>query len=397
LALLVNPMVNRPFADLVDDNLPVPRDAIWGVAKQYALNGMLQPSTAAVAAVAGVAVVLRQRAFLGLGLVMAAAVVHPSFFLPAAILVTALVVGELWEARDLAASVRRLAPGVALAAVVTVLWAVLNWSAINVLRGSQAEPAGDILLFRRVAAHGLPEEWFGIGAVVAFAVVAGAGLLGLRQRPEADRRTGRFLLVALALISVSVVLVYLADRPRLNLTFPWRASVVVVPVAAAWILGLAANAATNALRRNDGARTVLGVVAALAIAVSIGAGIEDTASSYDDRAAKSALVTELRARPTRGTGLIPTSLQDVRLSAELPVYVDYKSHPVEPADVVRWSARLNRANAAMDDPVMLCELVEAEQLGWVVVPRGSAESVRSECLSTWSERRAGSFAVFREP
>jgi hypothetical protein len=373
----------------------IPEHVLWGVAWQWALGGYLQPSVAAVAALIGCVLVIRTRQFLGLALVMVAAVVHPSFVVPAALLAGALVISELWGSTERRCAVRRVTPGLAAAGAILIIWAVANWDAIGALRGPLSDRANRILVHGPVRYHALPELWFGFDDVARIVGVALAAVLAIRQGSSADRRLGRFLLASLVLIAGSTIIVQIAAEPRLNLTFPWRASVVVEPVAAAWLLGLAAHWIASALRLHQRAKFAAGACAAVLSAIAIIAGLQATVGTFDSRAQDEPLVVELRRRPLTGVGLIPTDLENVRLGAGVPIFVDDRSHPVEPRAVVEWWHRLQTVNDAMQSPEALCSLVQRLTFGWVVVNRNLALGVASSCLSSWTALPVGDLVLFQ--
>jgi hypothetical protein len=398
VAVLINPLTRELFSHVlnrVDLTLPYPHQAIWGVANQTALSSTVEPSTGAVAAVVGCVLVVRRRVLPGFALVMVAPLLHPSFIAPALLLVVALAAAEIWGADDGARARRDLGrSGVAVAAL-TALWAIVNWEAIDAVRGPSADLANRILVFNRVPVHARPQVWWGVGAFVALGAVALAGVLSLRRGRHRDDRLGRFLLTGLALVCTSAVVVVLLDTPTLNLTFPWRASVVLVPIAVAWLLGRAASSVVGLLRdRTLASYVVLGAGAVLLV-ISVVAGLQDTISSFVTRPRDDALIQSLRADAPRGTGLIPTHLQNVRLNADLPVYVDRKTHPVEPEAVVEWWRRKREVDLAMEDPESLCELVAASSFGWVVVPSDLAGEVGSTCLASWASERIDDVTLFR--
>lgn len=398
-ALLVNPLTARVF-DRVTDRLNVglltPLGTFEGVANQYALGWYVQPSTGAVLAVVGSVLVVRRRSWLlGTALVMVAPLLHPSYLVPALLLLGALGLAELWGARDRAVAARSLLPAAGVALAMTALWAVLDRDALSAVRGRQSARANEILAVERVPNHALPAQWVGLGTATVVVLVVVAVWLMLRSDREPDRRLGRYLACSASAVAVATVVVQLLGVPRLNLMFPWRASVVLVPLATSWLLGWLAVRLARWTTGRPAAAGVVAVVAAGAVVVSAAAGVQWSAESFRDRPGSDPLVRALRSERPPGVGIVPEDLEDVRLGAGVPVYADWKTHPVEPAAVVEWWSRIQRVERAMEDPDALCRLVARVRPGWVVVPADLAPRVRSACLAGWSEQRFGDLVLLR--
>lgn len=66
-------------------------------------------------------------------------------------------------------------------------------------------------------------------------------------------------------------------------------------------------------------------------------------------------------RNTRRSGevyLIPTKLQDFRLETGTPIYIDFKSIPYAPYEVVEWRRRVLRADRFFREKAEACEALE---------------------------------------
>jgi hypothetical protein len=178
--------------------------------------------------------------------------------------------------------------------------------------------------------------------------------------------------LAVVLSLVAAALVELTRSVTLASVFPWRVSVVLVPLAFVIVATTGAGVLVRVLDR----RAVLGFVAALGVfAVWTGAHV-----SRESRAeAPSPAVELLRATSPDGVGLIPLGYENVRLNARLPVYVDWKTHPYDRAELAEWVRRVESVRAIRSDPTRLCDLVEREAIDWVVV----GEGWNVACLERW--------------
>jgi hypothetical protein len=171
---------------------------------------------------------------------------------------------------------------------------------------------------------------------------------------------------------VAAALVELTRSVTLASVFPWRVSVVLVPLA----FVIAAATAAGVLVRVLDRRAVGGLVAALGV-LAVWAGAHVSKRSRAE--APSPVVELLRAASPDGVGLIPLGHQNVRLNARVPVYVDWKTHPYDRTELAEWVRRVESVREIRSDPTRLCDLVEREAIDWVVV----AEGWNVACLEHW--------------
>lgn len=67
-------------------------------------------------------------------------------------------------------------------------------------------------------------------------------------------------------------------------------------------------------------------------------------------------------RDTRRSGdvyLVPTKMQDFRLETGAPIYVDFKSIPYAPDEVLEWRRRVLRADRFYREKDEACEALES--------------------------------------
>lgn len=379
-------------------------DPLQGVANQYALGPVWQPSCAAVLLVLGTAAGARHGLRAGpASLLLLAAVVHPTYLLAAGILVAGLLVAQ--RRPTVAETLRTAAPGLVVAVVGAATVALANLSSFAALTDPLSDEGNEILAFRRIPHHADPRAWLGPRDLTMAAIVIVAVLIARRRSEPAVRALGTVLGVSLGLAAALGTIAVASGSASLLLGFPWRVSVVLVPLAVALLLALASDAAVTALRRRtpDLLRPV--ALAALAILLLTAlAGLRQTRDDLADAPSDGPIVTALREGDARGTGLVPTGRtdidmgqipDDIRLNAGLPVYVDWKNNPNEPTEVVAWLDRLAEADAAMTSHTQLCELVEDEALTWVVIPTPNADT--ATCLRSWATTHVDDVTVAIAP
>lgn len=342
-----------------------------GVANQYLLGLTLQPSMFGVLLPLSILLFLRGRAGWAGACLGMAVLMHFSYLLSAAVLAAAYG-GVLWQAGE--GPRRALRPG--LAAVIIGAPALVY--ALAAFRPSSAAAwteAQRLLVHVRFPHHALPAVWFDGEAALKLALV-GVGLL-------ACRRTRLFPILLMGLLAAAALTLaqVLLHSDGLALLFPWRLSAVLVPAAAAAIVGGAGR--WLARRLADLRWPVLALLAILLLILVAGELLLTArrfqAHTVDDPALP--MLAHLRASGEAGqVYLVPPdlSLQRFRLDTGLPIVVDYKSHPYRDVEVVEWFERLSRVEVFYQgdgvDCGALAGLAEAYRVTHLVLPadRGPA-------------------------
>jgi hypothetical protein len=335
-----------------------------GIAGQYVLGGYLQPSAFGVLLVVAVCLFVRGRVLPAAVCVALSATLHPSYLLPAGLLTLGFLAALLAEGRW------RQALGLGVLSLVLVVPVTAH--VLIVFGPTSAETfarAQDALVNVRIPHHTRPELFLDTVAVVQIGWMLLALLLSWRTR--------LFLVLAVPfVVSAVLTLAQVATGSHtLALLFPWRISAVLVPVATTVILSRLAAAPLRALE-GRGARLIsAGVVAGLVVAgmwITVGreafhgvAG-EQKLLDYVSRTKEPDHVYFLPVRvqkPTRGSlssdfeplsakkqdpRIIQPNLQQFRLYAGAPIYVDFKAIPYKDVDVVAWSRRIRVAQAVQD-------------------------------------------------
>lgn len=331
-----------------------------GVAGQYVLGASLQPSVFGVFLIAAVAAFAHGRLFVAAAFVAIGATIHSTYLLPGA-MITAGFLASL-------VSQRLFRDAVKLGLTILLLVAPITIFAAIRFRPTSAETfreALNILVNVRIPHHCRPELWLDPIAILQIVWIA----IGI----ACVRRTKLFAALAVP-FSLSVMLTgiqYGVRSDALAALFPWRASAILMPIATAIILSRVVGIARLPLDRRVGvslAMIVLFVIGGAWIEVS-GRGFrsaDNETGLYDfvrnDRSPGDVYLLPVRipnlAAKTRGSlssdfkpaaekktdaRLIPIDLQRFRLSAQAPIYVDFKSIPYLDTDLIEWHERLQRA------------------------------------------------------
>jgi hypothetical protein len=330
-----------------------------GLAGQYVLGAMFQPSAFGVFLILSIYLFVRGSPFWAVTSAGLAATMHATYLLSAGMLTLAFLT-VLWregQAR-LAVWLGLWALGLALPGVIYSLITFWPTSA------AAAAEAQHLLVHVRIPHHCIPRLWCdGIAlGQIAWTLLALYLVRGTRLFPV----LGLVFLLSLGLTLIQVA----TDSDTLALLFPWRPSAILVPTATTVILSRLVVASARWLDRPAVAlgSTLLGtglVVAGLAITwfkqgfqtnddeLPLLAHVQANGAAGDcyllpvqipnlaatTRGSLSSDFKPLAVKKT-DTRIIPVDLQRFRLSTGAPIFVDFKSVPYKDIDILEWHARL---------------------------------------------------------
>jgi hypothetical protein len=335
------------LASLVPNSLVTLQNNLWGkgLAGQTTMSSSLEPATAGIFLFFSLLALIQTRyVTAGLFLVIPA-LIHPSYLVISSFLAIGYILALLRDRSSLrSAAIVVLISGSGLILVSSyLLWGYLQSSQeVN-------SEAARILVNDRLPHHALPKIWFGRGDIVQLVVVALAWFI--------VRKT---ILGTVIGISTSLALLFsgvqlITGSETIALLFPWRISVILVPLSSVVITAYAIDFITT--------RGLLGQFSfsrvskyVLITAAFILAGVIVFYAMGESRD-KNVLAN---AFPHAGVAnyldeseindlsiMIPpkrwTPLDNFRLDAMVPVFVDQKNHPIFGEDVVEWDRRLKVA------------------------------------------------------
>ncbi len=383
------------------------------LAAQYVLGPVFQPSAFGVFLIAAMHQFLRGQPLVAVACAAIALTLHPTYALSAGLIVLGIL-ATLTRERRLG---RALACGLLFAALVlpTVDYVVSNFGTTS----KSHEDAQSLLVHVRIPHHAIPAVWLDtVTALQLVAIVVGVALTrGTRLYPVLQ-----MLVIGSVLLTVAQLL---TGMDSLALMFPWRSSVILIPLATAVIL---TRLVTLAGRRLDHPWTVRLAMQQIAGCALIGAGLTLTRQGYAIRPNEAGLLDHVRSHkqpvdvyllpveiprpPARWSGslssdfkpaaapkldgrVIPADFQCFRLVARAAVYIDFKAIPYRDLEVLEWDRRLKFCRAAAesrdwDADGTLAKAI-AEGVTHVVTPAGRpAASANFEI-----EYADGDFVLYR--
>jgi hypothetical protein len=332
-----------------------------GVAGQYVLGGMLQPSVFGVLLVVAVGLFAHGRPHLATVSAALAATLHTTYLLPAGLLVLGFGPALLAERQ----TARAVGVG-ALALALVAPAAVFVLATFGPTDAAKFRAAQEVLAQFRIPHHTEPRVWLGLVAVAQVAWL----MLGL-----ALARPAR-LAWALTLPAALALLLSLAQgatgSDALALLFPWRLSAVLIPIATAVILarlvavlpapvegptaravaagvvlicaagGVWVMAARQGYRTSDDELPLLDFVRQTKEKGDVYFVPVNVPDSSKTHGASSSDFKPLAVKKS-GDNVIPFDLQRFRLTAEAPIYVDFKAIPYKDVEVLEWRERIRVA------------------------------------------------------
>jgi hypothetical protein len=366
-----------------------------GVAAQYLLGPGLQPSAFGVLLLAAVAAIAHGRPLLASALAASTCLFHSTYLLPAVLLLGGIA-AELARARRYA----RASAAVAIALVIlapVVAFTVRQFEPF----GPRAEAALLLLTEVRIPHHCDVTRWFDLVAALQVVWMT-IGLLLLRRTPLAGAALGNAAALAAGLTMIQIA----TQSPALALMFPWRLSVLLVPVATIAVFAAGLSRVNPGAWGGRAATAAILALAAGGVAVNLYGlgyrGVEEEQGLMDHvkatarpddvyllpvqipavgtgRGAVSNTFTK-PARDREGTNQIPVDLQRFRLVTGACIYVDFKSVPYAPPEVLEWYRRMTfatdlAARGSWDAPNKHAELI-GERITHVVWPRTKPLAIR---------------------
>jgi hypothetical protein len=347
-----------------------------GLAGQYILGAILQPSAFGVLLVVAVCLFVHDQPLAAVVCNAVAVTIHSTYLLPAGLLTLGFLTSLLVERRTSAALLTG-AVALALVAPVTVYVLVV----FGPTSPADFAASQDILANFRIPHHTRPDLWLDGPAVAQLVWFLGGVVLSWRTRLFP-------VLVVAAVPSVLLTLLQvLTGSNTLALLFPWRISAVLFPIATTVILSRLTAALPVVVEKPPARLSALLVAVGCAVGgvwlTVAGQGflvaddelpllefVRQEPRRPDDvyflplgpvpraRGAKSLDFAPLPQKK-EGDKTVTVNLQRFRLDTGTPIYVDFKSIPYKDREVLDWYERNRRVREVQE---LLKEGKDAEAL-----------------------------------
>lgn len=352
-----------------------------GLANQRLLGSVFEPSSFGVLLLAAINLALQEKIALALCVLVFTAWFHPTYLLAVVLLFFAITIWKLVETFQTNPNydLRQTAPSFLRAVLLfVILISPLVLYSLTFVVGvlpQITEQAHRILVQIRIPHHADPAVWFNPSSVFQIFLMLG-GLSLARQK-------GLRWLVGIPLLlgALLTLIVLLTRHPSLALLFPWRVSVVLIPLSVTILLSRLVGLIPSEAEQPN--REVLiwilpsSATALIAITLLVGWVRISLDLQRKHSQPERALITFVaNHKQPQDVYLIPVKMQDFRLASGAPIYVDFKSTPYHPLEVLEWHRRYKLANEFYRSPS--CEKLDQfglEGINYLVI----ASAVSLDC------------------
>jgi hypothetical protein len=330
-----------------------------GVAGQYLLGSIFQPSTFGVLLFVSVYLFIQNKPFWAVSLLGVTMNIHASYVITAASLTLAYMIIVYGEEQNLK-KVSCLALYSSLLAAPVLIYSLVNFGATSVVTLHEAQR---ILVEYRIPHHAKIEQWIGKDAFFKI------GLTVLALWLHRNKSIRFVLLVPFATGVVLTLLQAITHDYFLALLFPWRVSAFLVPLSAVMII---AAAISYVFERIDvKGRHNLNRIASPLFLVSVAALVVGTRSSFNrlnpelDEEYQALINHVSHDKKQDDVYIVPADWEEFRIDTGAPILVDHKTHPYKDSEVLQWRERLQVLDAIYGGEGHRCERIEvaARQYG----------------------------------
>ena len=309
-----------------------------GLAGQYILGDIFQPSVFGVFLLLSVYAFITNRMFVSVLSLGIAANFHATYLLSAAMLTVSYMHLILVEERNYK---KAFFVGVAsfVLVVPTIIYAYLTFGTTSKEILWQAQ---DILVNYRIPHHAKVEHWLGISAYIQIGII----ILAL----FVHRKTKIFWIIFIPfLLSFSLTAVQvITDSRFLALLFPWRITVVLVPLSIFLLCGWFVSFVFRRYKQKIwNFKKIINIFVMVMLFLLVVSGLTWTYFKHkyftsNDSMAMMEFVSATKRKDD--IFLIPTKLQQFRLQTGARTFIDKKTHPYKGSEVIEWYNRVSAAN-----------------------------------------------------
>ena len=304
-----------------------------GVAGQRLLGQVFQPSTFAVFLVLSLHLFLANRRNAAILALVVAVTVHPTYLMCGALLTLAYLWLIFRETRQIKAVIlyglKVLVPVLPILVYTLVIFRPTN--------PKLYAEAQHFLVYYRIPQHALVGLWLNWTVAIQCIIVL-AALAVLRRK----RLFPIFLILTVSTVLLTLVQVVTGSN-TLALHFPWRVSILLVPLCVSVLLADLITRVMDAWQPSLRASQRLRILSLIGIGGLMVVGVMRFQIESADLRADPANPMMNYVATHKSPGdiyLIPSKLANFRLATGAPVLADFDSIPYRDADVMQWYERL---------------------------------------------------------
>jgi len=236
----------------------------------------------------------------------------------------------------------------------------------------------EILINFRMPHHALISHWFGTETVIKIAL----SLLAIYM---SRKNVYGYILFSLLVMTIALTFIqFISGNSTLAMVFPWRVSVVIMPIVLAVLLGsfirlIPTKPLPLIAKIPRYSHIVLLIITFIALS-----GMSYTyvkLQNYTKQPHYQAMRYVVENLESHNLYLIPPSLDNFRLATGAPIFVDKKTHPYKATEVIDWYYRYMLAKEIFsregtDNCELLQNTIETNDITHVLVP---TDSPMSDC------------------
>ncbi len=297
------------------------------------------------------------------------------------------------------------------------IWATLR------SQGLEFQEAQYFLALERIPYHAVPTYFMGLeNTLRVIIMIMFVALFSNSYRTAVETLFFQFLTIVTLIILLSQ---YFAFNPAISLSLPWRITGLLYPLAVVYILVDFFNFIREKNFEKIKTSFYLLILVLLAISntrftvllllivffqlfkkaivsiviltsimiISLLVGFQNQLqvnsawNQSKDIFISSKDITEVR---NWGAGIVPEEFSNLRSEYRFSLYVDYKSVPFFPDDLVEWVKRVNKARDLLSNPSQLCAS-EISGVKWIMIPNES----KPNCFKQFFPVQDGNFSFVR--
>lgn len=308
-----------------------------GVAGQFILGPMFQPSIFGVFIILSIYSFLRDKNFIAIAYLAIAATFHSTYLLSALALTCTYILDIFIKQKNYR---KVLFVGtLALALVIPIItYIYLNFSPTTSNIANQAQ---SILVDYRIPHHAKPNNWFKHSTLFQITVIVLSIYL-------VRRRTKLFLVLLLPFLAATILTVIqvITGNKELALLFPWRISVFLVPIASSIIISGIVSFSFQVLKQPvyNNIRMLQTIILIVIMLISY-LGICRTVNLLNAERVGLTASAKFATKIFQSDNLylIPPEIESFRLATKIPIFVDLKSHPYKDIEVIEWFNKMKIA------------------------------------------------------
>lgn len=308
-----------------------------GVAGQRVLGDVFQPSSFGVLFLLSIYLFLKGKPFLAVIASSVAAIIHPTYLLSAAVLTATYGLIRLYETRKLKEMILLGTLALVLVSGITIYTAI-NFTGIE---PELAVQANDITINYRQPHHMIISNWLDLRVAVK------AGLLATALYLISKQRLFWILLIPSIVVVGLTALQAFIQNPSLAMLFPWRFSVILVPLST---IIIAAHLLDRLFIRQSKLRfsnKTLATFAVILFTACTTAGTFKFVSAIKNQQndPKYEMMTMIGEQYETGqVVVVPLKWQQFRLVTGIPIVVEFKAGPQRADNIVDWYERVQQVD-----------------------------------------------------